>query len=117
MKIDKEQMARGQSMASTNDFVELLENLDFKLLVAQIMAVVAKSQEGSANANLACDALMYVNALIFEASPYNPGSKGLRDANKQIAADAKAMLNFIRDTSLCQGEHLLFTMTKQPTIN
>lgn len=104
-------------MASTNDFVELLENLDFKLLVAQIMAVVAKSQEGSANANLACDALMYVNALIFEASPYNPGSKGLRDANKQIAADAKAMLNFIRDTSLCQGEHLLFTMTKQPTIN
>ena len=104
-------------MASTNDFVELLENLDFKLLVAQIMAVVAKSQEGSANANLACDALMYVNALIFEASPYNPGSKGLRDANKQIAADAKAMLNFIRDAGKRQGEHLLFTMTKQPTIN
>ena len=29
-------------MASTNDFVELPENPDFKLLVAQIMAVVAK---------------------------------------------------------------------------
>ena len=82
-------------MASTNDFVELPENPDFKLLVAQIMAVVAKSQEDSANANLACDALMYVNALIYEANPYNAGPKGLRDANKQISADAKAMLNFI----------------------
>ena len=104
-------------MASTNDFLELLENPDFKNLVAQIMAVVAKSQEGSANANLACDALMYVNALIYEANPYNAGPKGLRDANKQIAADAKAMLNFIRDVGTRQGEHLLFTMTNQPTIN
>ena len=104
-------------MSSTNDFVELLDNSDFKSLVAQIMAVVAKSQEGNANANLACDALMFVNALIYEASPYNAGPKGLRDANKQIATDAKAMLNFIRETSLRQGEHLLFTMTNQPTIN
>ena len=45
-------------MASTNDFVELLEDPDFKKLVAEIMAVFAKSQEGTANANLACDALM-----------------------------------------------------------
>ena len=104
-------------MASTNDFVELLENPDFKKQVAQIIAVVAKSQDGSANANLSCDALMFVNALIYEASPYNSGPNGLRDANKQIAADAKAMLNFVRDASLRQGEHLLFTMTNQPTIN
>ena len=104
-------------MASTNDFVELLENPDFKILVAQIMAVVAKSQEGSADANLACDALMSVNALIYEASPYNASPKCLRDANKQIAADATAMLNFVRETSVRQGEHLLFTMTNQPTIN
>ena len=104
-------------MASTDNFLEMLENPDFKKLVAQIMAAVAKSQEGSANANLTCDPLMYVNALIYEANPYNAGPKGLRDANKQISADAKAMLNFIRDTSARQGEHLLFTMTNQPTIN
>ena len=60
---------------------------------------------------------LYVNALLYEANPYNAGPKGLRDANKQIAADAKAMLNFIRDVGTRQGEHLLFTMTKQPTIN
>ena len=104
-------------MASTNDFVELLENPDFKNLVAQMMAAVAKSQENGVSANFGCDALMYVNALIYEASPYNAGPKGLRDANNQIAADAKAMLNFIRDVGTRQGEHLLFTMTNQPTIN
>ena len=104
-------------MASTNDFVELLENPDFKQLVAQIIAVAAKSQGGGVSANVVCDALMFVNALIYEASPYNSGPKGLRDANKQIAADAKAMLNFIRDTSVRQGEPLLFTMTNGPTIN
>ena len=104
-------------MASTNDFVELLENPDFKQLVSQIMAVATKSQGGGVSANVVCDALMYVNALIFEANPYNAGPKGLRDANKQISADAKAMLNFIRDAGKRQGEHLLFTMTKQPAIN
>lgn len=104
-------------MASTNDFLELLENPDFKLLVAQIMAVVAKSQETGASANVACDALQYVNALIYEASPFNAGPKGLRDAHKQISADAKAMLGFIRDASLRQGKPLLLTMTEPPTIN
>lgn len=104
-------------MASTNDFVELLENPDFKLLVAQIMAVVAKSQENGANANVACDALQYVNALIYEASPFNEGPKGLRDAHKQISDDAKAMLAFIRDVSMRQGEPLLFTITAQGTVN
>ncbi len=104
-------------MASTNDFLELLENTDFKLLVAQIMTVVAKSQQDGVSANVACDALQYVNALIYEASPFNEGPKGLRDAHKQISADAKAMLGFIRDASLRQGKPLLLTMTEAPTIN
>jgi hypothetical protein len=104
-------------MASTNDFLELLENPDFNILVAQITAVVAKSQENGANANEACDALQYVNALIYEASPFNEGPKGLRDAHKQISVDAKAMLAFIRDASLRQGKPVLFSMLEQPTIN
>ena len=74
-------------------------------------------QESGATANVACDALQYVNALICEASPSNEGPKGLRDAHKQISSDVKGMLTFVRDTSMRQGEHLLFTMTKQPTIN
>ncbi len=104
-------------MASTNDFIELLENPDFKILVAEIMAVVAKSQQDGVSANIACDALQYVNALIYEASPFNEGPKGLRDAHKQISADAKAMLAFIRDASLRQGKPLLFSMTAAPTLN
>ena len=104
-------------MASTNNFLEMLENPDFKMLVAQIFAVVAKSQENGATANVACDALQYVNALICEASPYNEGPKGLRDAHKQISSDVKSMLGFIKDASLRQGEPLLFTMTNQPAFN
>lgn len=104
-------------MASTTDFVELLENPDFKILVAQIFAVVAQSQQSGVSANVACDALQYVNALIYEASPFNEGPKGLRDAHKQISADAKALLGLVRAASLRQGQPLLFTMTTPPTVN
>nr|WP_315456894.1 hypothetical protein [uncultured Sphingorhabdus sp.] len=104
-------------MASTNDFVELLENSDFKLLVAQIFTVVAKSQENGISANMACDALQYVNALIYEASPHNEGPKGLREAHKQIGADSRAMLEYIRAASLRHGQSLLFSMTEPPTVN
>jgi hypothetical protein len=104
-------------MASTNDFTELLENPDFKLLVAQILNVAAKSQDNGINANVACDALQYVNALIYEASPHNEGPKGLREAHKQIAADSRAMLEYIRAASLRQGKPLLFSMTEPPAIN
>jgi len=95
----------------------MLENPDFKMLVTEIFAFVAKSQESGATANLACDALQYVNALICEASPFNEGPKGMRDAHKQISSDVKSMLSFVRDASLRQGEPLLFTMTNRPTIN
>lgn len=104
-------------MASTNDFAELLENPDFKLLVAQIFTLLAKSQENGISANVACDALQYVNALIHEASPHNEGPKGLREAHKQIGADSKAMLEYIRAASLRQGKPLLFSMTEPPTVN
>lgn len=104
-------------MASTNNLLEMLENPDVKMLVAEIIAVVAKSQERGVTANVACDALQYVNALICEASQFNEGPKGLRDAHKQISSDVKSMLSFVRDASLRQGEPLLFTMTMRPTIN
>ena len=104
-------------MASTNDFAELLENPDFKMLVAQLVTVVAKSQENGISANVACDALRYVNALIYEASPHNEGPKGLRDAHKQIGADSRAMLEYIRAASLRQGKSLLLSMTEPPALN
>ncbi len=104
-------------MASMNDFTELLENPDFKLLVSQILSVIATSQENGISANVACDALQYVNALIYEASPQNEGPKGLREAHKQIGADSRAMLEYIRAASLRQGKPLIFSMTEPPTIN
>lgn len=104
-------------MASTNDFRELLENPDFSMLVEQVVAVVARSQQQGIGANVACDALQYVNALIYEASPFNEGPRGLRAAHKQISDDAKAMLAFARDASLRQGKPLLLSMTEAPTVN
>lgn len=103
-------------MASTDDFLELLESPDFKLLVAQVLAVVSQSQAKGVSADLACDALQYVNALIHEASLQNEGPKGLRDAHKQVGVDAKAMLEFIRAASLRQGKPLLFSMTEPPKL-
>lgn len=104
-------------MASTNNFLELMENPDFQSLVVQFVAVVATSQDKSISATVACDALQYVNALIYEASPDHEGPKGLREAHKQIGADAKAMLEFIRASSLRQGKPLLFSMIEKPTLN
>ena len=45
-------------MVSTNNLLEMLENPDFKMLVAQIMTVRAKSQASGISANVVCDALM-----------------------------------------------------------
>lgn len=87
------------------------------MLVAQIFAVVSQSQQKGVSANVACDALLYVNALIYEASPFNEGPKGLRAAHKQIADDTKAMLAFARDASLRLGKPLLLTMSETPTVN
>lgn len=104
-------------MASTHDLEALLTDPHFQKLTSDILTVVAQSQQEGISANVAIDALQYVNALIYEASPYNEGPKGLRDAHKQISADAKAMLGFIRDASLKQGKPLLLAMTEQPSVN
>lgn len=104
-------------MASTNDFLELIENPDFQTLVAQITALFAGSQEKGISASLACDALQYVNVLVHEASPHHEGPKGLREAHKQIGADAKAMLEFVRAASLRQGKPLLYSMIEKPALN
>lgn len=104
-------------MASTNDFHGLLENPDFKMLVAQLITVVAWSHQQRISANVACDALQYVNALMHEASPVNEGPKGLRAAHKQISDDAKAMLTFARDVSLRPGKPLLLSMTEALTVH
>jgi hypothetical protein len=111
-------MCYAARMASTDNFLELLENPEFKILVAQIMAAVTKThKDGTVSDNIAKDALLFVNALLYDASPNNEGPKGLRDAQNQISADAKSMLQFIRDTGLRQGKPLLFTMTQRPTLN
>lgn len=104
-------------MASKNDFIELLRNPDFKMLVAQILAILDKSRKAGVTTNVACDALLFVDALLYDANPFNEGPKGLKDAHNQISADAKSMLNYIRDASLLQGKPLLATMIEHPTID
>lgn len=105
-------------MASTNDIVALMESPDFKQLVAEIMAVVATSQQRpGGSANLACDALLFVNAMIAEANPHHEGGKGLRVAREGIADDAKVMLKVLREHAERHGQSLLFSITPKPTLN
>ena len=113
----KKNIGNGGQMANTIDFNAILENPDFNLLVTQLITVVDRSQQQGISANVACDALQYVNALMHEASPVNEGPKGLRAAHKQISDDAKAMLTFARDLSLRQGKPLLLSMTEAPTVS
>ena len=105
-------------MASTQNLIELMENQDFKQLVADIMAVVAASQQRpGGTANMACDALIFATAMITEANPYHVGGKGLKVARDGIADDAKVMLKVLREHAERTGQSLLFTITSQPTLN
>ena len=84
-------------MASTNNLLEMLENPDFKMLVAEIFAVVAKSQESGATANVACDALQYVNALICETS--HPFRIRMREVGEESANGINGQNSFEADQS------------------
>ena len=84
----------------------------FKALVAEIIEVVAVSQQRpGGSANLACD------ALIAEADPHHAGLKGLRLARKNMTGDANVMLKVLREHAERSGQSLLFSMTSQPTLN
>ena len=105
-------------MASTQNIIELMESPDFKILVAEITSVVAASQQRpGGNANLACDALLFVIAMIAEANPHHQSGKGLKAARDGIAGDAKVMLKVLREHAERNGQPLLFSMTHKPTLN
>ena len=108
----------GTHMASTHDIVELMDDPMFKTLVAEIMEVVAASQQRpGGSANLACDALIFAAAIIAEADPHHAGLKGLTVARKNITGDASVMLKVLREHAERSGQSLLFSMTSQPTLN
>lgn len=104
-------------MTSADDFVDLLTNPEFKLLVAQLVALVRASTEDTTTPNIVCDALQYVSLLIHEAKPEHCGPAGLTEAYSKISADTIAMLNLIRDASVRQGKPILWTMFQKPTLN
>ena len=105
-------------MASTHDIFELIENPVFKALVAEIIEVVAASQQRpGGSANVACDALIFATAIIAEADPHHAGLKGLRLARKNMTGDANVMLKVLREHAERSGQSLLFSMTSQPTLN
>jgi hypothetical protein len=105
-------------MASTHDLDELMANPHFQKMVADVLAVVAKAQaHPDTTANMANDALTFVNALIAEANPHNAGRHGLKAAHKGLSDDASAMLRMLRDHSNATGTSMLFTITPSPVIN
>jgi hypothetical protein len=105
-------------MPNTHDIIELMEDPDFKQLVASIIALVKASgtpKEG--DANLANKALLFANAVIAEADPRNAGNDGLKYAHDAIVNDGKAMLRILREHNERNGQPALATMTKRPTLN
>lgn len=105
-------------MASTHDVDELIASPHFQKLVADILAVVAKAQEHpDTTANMANDALTFVNAMIAEANPHNAGRNGLKSAHKGLSDDADAMLRMLRDHTAMTGTPMLFTIAPPPSIN
>ena len=61
-------------MASTHNLDDLMVDPHFQRLVADILEVVAKAQgQPGTTANMANDALTFVNAMISEANPYHAG--------------------------------------------
>ena len=114
----KQNIEQGMLMASAHDLNELLANAHFQKLVADVLAVVAKAQaHPDTTANMANDALTFVNAMIAEANPHHAGRQGLKAAQKGMSDDASAMLRALRDHTNATGTPMLFTITPPPSIN
>ena len=80
-------------MASTHNLAELMAYPDFQRLTADILEVVANVQSKSGSmANMANDALTFVNAMIAEANPHHAGRQGVKAVHKGMSDDALAML-------------------------
>jgi hypothetical protein len=105
-------------MQSTHDIIELMEDPDFKQLVASIIALaITAGKLPDGDTNLARNALLFANAVIAEADPQNAGSNGLKNAQEAMANDATAMLKILREHTERNGQSVLATMTKRPTLN
>ena len=105
-------------MASTHNLTELMSDPHFQKLVADILEVVAKAQgQPGTTANMANDALTFVNAMIAEANPHHAGRQGLKAAHKGMSEDAVAMLKALRDHTATTGTPMLFSITPPPSIN
>ena len=105
-------------MASTHNLAELMADPHFQQLVTDILEVVAKAQANpGTTANMANDALTFVNAMISGANPHHAGRQGLKAAHKGLSDDASAMLRALRDHTQATGTPMLFTITPPPSIN
>ena len=105
-------------MASTHNLAELMADPHFQQLVTDILEVVAKAQgKPGTTANMANDALTFVNAMISEANPYQSDRKGLRAVHKGLSDDALAMLRALRDHTQKTGQPMLFKIKPSPVIN
>lgn len=105
-------------MASTHNLDELMADPVFQTIVANILEVVAKAQrQPGTTANMANDALTFVNAMIAEANPHHAGRPGLKAAHRGMSDDARTMLRALRDHTQTSGTSLLFTITPPPLVN
>jgi hypothetical protein len=88
-----------------------LEDRDFQELVAEFVAVIqrqnAKREIEPAVVN---SALLYVNALFYEGSPYYQGKNRLDEAILLSQHESELMLRFLREMHQEIGMPVLFQM-------
>jgi hypothetical protein len=95
----------------------MLEQPEFKNLLGQLLGAIQQSREESATPDVAIDALLFAAAILSEAEQTHKGAAGMAAAQEKLAADAREMLAFVRETSVRHGQSLLYTVSKRPVMN
>jgi hypothetical protein len=95
-----------------------LSNYDFQVLVSDFL----KSIQNQSNLNqiepaIVNSALLYSNALFYEASPYYKGKRGLRMATELSCYESKLMFNYLRDVHEDTGQPMLFSLMQSGYVN
>lgn len=100
-------------MSNTESVSELLKDPRFKAATDGIFAAVVEGLRENgrmASANMAIDALAYVQAVFLEAHPGAAGMGGLRKQGKLAGEDLMAFLKVARTHYEQTGKHLLETI-------
>jgi hypothetical protein len=95
-----------------------LSDQNFQELVVEFVAAIRRqSARNDVEPAVVNSALLYVNALFYEASPYYHGKKGLREATDLSCYESKLMFAYLREVHENSGQPLLFSLMQTGSVN